>query len=112
MRPLAYLFGLWFIVGSCASGQKVKKPGDYRFTYRFKLHDPTYSSKIYVDTVASQSSIKTLNTEPLEPNWYNVNSKYRLTEQDLDQIKKCVELNERDVAKCGKKNAYYVTIEI
>jgi hypothetical protein len=106
MRQFAFLLGLWFTLASCITGQKIN---DYKFTYRFRLDNPTDNSKTDFDSV--DNGVKILNMD-LEPNWYNINSKFKLTDIEIEQIKKCVELDKKNVTKCRKKNVYYVTIEI
>jgi hypothetical protein len=44
--------------------------------------------------------------------WYDINSQKELTKEQIDKIKKCVEANENEPIKCGRKNEYYVSIEI
>lgn len=44
--------------------------------------------------------------------WYDINSRKELTEKEIDDIKKCVQNDERNVIKCRKKNEYEVAIEI
>jgi hypothetical protein len=107
MRQFALLFGIWFTLAACASGQKIN---DYKFTYRFSTGQSSGSSKLDLDMVNTE--VKTLDMESLEPSWYNINSKLKLTYIEIEQIKKCVAFDKKDVTKCKKKNVYYVTIEI
>lgn len=43
---------------------------------------------------------------------YDISSKQELTEQEIDQIRKCVEENNGRVTGCEKENKYYIVIEI
>lgn len=45
-------------------------------------------------------------------NWYDIHSKKKLKKEDIDRIKKCVEVNKSKPINCGKNNTYYVTVEI
>ncbi len=54
--------------------------------------------------------IKLARQTPLT--WYDIHSKKKISKEDIDKIKKCVEANETKPIKCGRKNEYYITIEI
>lgn len=43
---------------------------------------------------------------------YNISSKQELSEQEIEQIRKCVEENNGQVTGCEKENKYYIEIEI
>ena len=49
-------------------------------------------------------------SKPLE--WFDIYSKKELCQQEIEEIKKCVQSNNQNVSKCRKKNLYYVLIEI
>jgi len=44
--------------------------------------------------------------------WYNINSVRELTIQQINEIKQCVTLNLADLSQCGKKNKFYIMMEI
>lgn len=42
---------------------------------------------------------------------YEIHSRVKLKENELDQIKKCIEQN-RELKDCGSKNKFYITMQI
>ena len=108
MRQFVYLIGilgLGITIASCAGGQKLN--ADYKFNYRFQLDNQGDSS-----TIEIENETKTLKMDKLLPQWYNINSRRELTDNEIEQIKKCVASDIKDVTKCKERNVYYVTIEI
>jgi hypothetical protein len=99
------ILGLGITIASCAGGQKLN--ADYKFNYRFQLDNQGDSS-----TIEIENETKTLKMDKLLPQWYNINSRRELTDNEIEQIKKCVASDIKDVTKCKERNVYYVTIEI
>jgi len=45
-------------------------------------------------------------------NLYDIHSRKKLSQADIDNIKNCIQNNEQSLDKCKKKYDYYITLEI
>ena len=88
----------------------VLNAGDYEVSISEVGHSSVNSSlKVTAQTNLKLTAVLANNTIM---EWYNVNSKKELSNDELETIKKCVQQNPDKPAKCGKKDEFYITIEI
>jgi len=86
------------------------KPSNYAITIA-GINYKALTKQIHVDTNNDFNLTITLARQtPM--NWYNIHSRKKLSQADIDNIKNCIENNEQSFDKCKKKYDYYITLEI
>jgi hypothetical protein len=98
------LLVIYLLLNACAANQNLN---GYKFVYRFQLDQEIDDHRAVNDT----DSVR-LKLSSGDPTWYNINSRQRLSNQEVNEIKKCIESDRQNVVNCQKKDVYYVTIEI
>jgi hypothetical protein len=86
------------------------KPSSYELTVSGVNYISVTKDIVIIGKINYNLRVKLARQGPLT--WYDINSKIELTKEQIEKIKECVEANENKPIKCGRKNEYYVSIEI
>jgi hypothetical protein len=92
--------------------------GSFKINANPSTYDLTISGVNYISmtkTVAIDNKINynlsVILARQAPSTWYDIHSKKELKKDDINKIKKCVEVNKSRPINCGKNNVYFVTME-